>query len=534
MKFLHTGRFLAEGLAAAGHEARALRLAEGEPLGRAVAASGFGADAVLVVLFGGAPLPAQAADCELPLVAYCVDTPLNEFWLKHYLRLFDYVFVDQAASVRALEAVGIRAAWLPLFASERDFRPGAPKEHLVSFVGRASPHRVKRANILKAVAAAFPLNHVQGVSREAMQDVFVRSSIVLNENLFPGPNLRSFLALASGSVLLAEEDLCGLGEFFEPGRDFAAYTPDNLLATIAGVRDDPEGWRRRALAARQKCFDAHRAVHRAVALVDALDGAAGRNGRPDVEERRQHEAYAHVLRGMRFGGDVTGHVRLLREMAARPDADHPLARYALGRVHAQRGRMDRAAEHLGPLAERAGRTGLLAAVKLALVSAHSGDRARAEAGLREVVERFLRAFPDERDPGPLVRPDDARATLHDLYLFFARVLCRMGMPMEVGFHKQEEERFPDTALECAQRAWDIRPSAVALRIMLDAAQEAGVKPEILPYVREWILMGQATCGQTAEAVEMARAYYDYDLARVMSRSLADRLRADARKGVRRP
>ena len=203
MVIVYQGYFLGEGLKLLGHDVRPVRFTDGAPAAAQIEAVCPEPDLVLLELWGNSlPLPPDLHACRHRLAVYCIDSCLNEFWLLELLRVMDDVFVDQLSSVRSLARHGVNAVWLPLCVSETNFRAPQAKDHAITFVGRVDAHRKKRGNLLRHIARHYPLHQVEGVSKAEMLDIFARSKIVLNENIFSGLTLRVLHGMAAGAVVL--------------------------------------------------------------------------------------------------------------------------------------------------------------------------------------------------------------------------------------------------------------------------------------------------------------------------------------------
>ena len=115
MNIIYKGMFLEEGLRQLGHEVTHLPLPAPFSLAEALSSTPSPPDMVILEIWGGiSALPQDLADCPCPLVAYCIDSSLNTYWLSDFCQTFDYIFVDQLVSVQALRKKGLRAHWLPL------------------------------------------------------------------------------------------------------------------------------------------------------------------------------------------------------------------------------------------------------------------------------------------------------------------------------------------------------------------------------------------------------------------------------------
>ena len=249
LRILYSGWFLGEGFRACGCEVAAFRPDAGRTLDEQVEATGFAPDLVFLELFGDTPLPQAIHESRHRLAAYCVDSPLNEFWLLPLMRLFDHVYVDQLASVARFRRGGVPAAWLPLCVNEDHFRePRERPAHFLTFVGRTSETRVKRRNLLEHIAGRHEVRLLRDVSAGRMLDAFADSQVVLNENFFSGLNLRFLHALASGSLLLTERGGRGVERFFTDGEHFVSYDHTDILDVLDRLKRDPEAFRAVAAA----------------------------------------------------------------------------------------------------------------------------------------------------------------------------------------------------------------------------------------------------------------------------------------------
>ena len=159
---------LREGFEQAGCEVVPFQLDAARTLDAQIEALGIRPDVIFLQIFGKTPLPKAIFQTQYKLAAYCIDSPLNAYWLLPLAELFDFVYVDQLTSVYKFRRKGIPAKWLPLCVSESDFRKPTEKHYFVSFVGSLTPYRTKRKNLLALLEKHFPLHIVQGVSRVAM------------------------------------------------------------------------------------------------------------------------------------------------------------------------------------------------------------------------------------------------------------------------------------------------------------------------------------------------------------------------------
>lgn len=519
MKILYAGHFLGEGLRQNGHEVVDFTLKAEDSLDALVTASGVAPDLVLIELWGNTPLPLTIFECRYRLAAYCIDSPLNEFWLAPLLRLFDDVFVDQLSSVATLKRHGINAVWLPLCVFDADFRSATEKAYGLAFVGRTTASRSKRKNLLHYLQHHFPVHVAKDVSRATMLDIFARSNAVLNENLFSGLTLRVLQGLASGSLVFTEEGGLGVDRFFEDGRHLVCYNPGNILKKLADIQANAAAYRQIGLEGQRVCREGHTSRVRAKAFFEHIEADSARNRRATDEAGRLAEAEAGYLHSMRFGGPYAQAMHLFSVCARQPGVVGLKACHYLGSIAARKGDFANARQLLATASRQPGAPGFVAAAKLASISIQEGAVDAAIAILAPAVRSLSR----EKAACRLEALSRAR-TRQALYLFLARVLLDVGLVAELGFVKPREELFPDCALEYARLAWKEGGAAEVLDVLIACARRCGVAPEILPILTQAIETGVATDTQIAYTAELALQYYDAGLARTLAAALRQSLK----------
>lgn len=197
-----------------------------------------------------------------PTIYVGIDSTINYFWQQHYARIFDLIFFDQPAEVGRMQQ--IRSGCYPLFLGfdssvYRDY--GLAKEFDITFAGRLNNQtRPKRNNLLQLLAKnGFKVNLIDGVTGSAnpleLAGIYNCSRIVINENLFPGINLRIFEALGSNTLLFTEDSCPDLAALFDDGADLVTYNADNLLQKLAFYLANPQIARQ---IAKNGCLKAHR------------------------------------------------------------------------------------------------------------------------------------------------------------------------------------------------------------------------------------------------------------------------------------
>ncbi len=186
---------------------------------------------------------------DIPVAFYGIDAPMNAFWQRDYAAFCDLTFLDQKAEVETLRRLIPERShsihWLPLAADPKIYhRSPTEKLYDVAFVGSLNfQQRPKRTWILRALKRHFDLCIFDGGGNRSLgaaevARIYNQSKIVINENLFPGVNLRTFEAMACGACLMTEESDGSWKTFFQDGEHLVVYRPDNLVARVRELLED--------------------------------------------------------------------------------------------------------------------------------------------------------------------------------------------------------------------------------------------------------------------------------------------------------
>lgn len=510
MRIVYSGMFLREGLQKLGHEVFPMRLLPERPFDELAAEACPDADLVLLELWGRGVLPRAMHENRRRLAVYCVDTPLNAFWMRHLLALCDDVFVDQRASVAALAQSGIAATWLPLCAFEDDFVPPREKAHFLTFVGRTTEHRPKRRNLLRLVQKHFPVLVRESVTRREMQELFASAHVVLNENLFSGLTLRVFQALASGSALLTEAGGDGVDAHFTDGDHLVGFDAENVLDVLSALQRDPDRCREIGRRGRELCRQRHTSLARAREFLAAVAAGPG-NPRLSQARRRVAEANARYFHALRHGGGFTEAVETLAASVEAGGESARQAAHTLGSIQARIGGVDAARPFLALASGLPGPEGFVAAAKLALTFLYGNEPAEAA----RLIAAALFRLPEAAGAGAVPDPSREARPAQALFLFLACALLRLGRVFDLGFLKQGLERYPDCAFEYARLAWEEARTSQVLDAVIDCAAASGTEAEIMDTLRAAIAEGVATDRQILHTAELARRLYDPDMARAI-------------------
>lgn len=493
MNIAYAGSFLKEGLEASGASLHLIPNGD-EPLDARIASLATPIDLVVIELFGAFRNPSGLCRIQAPLALYCVDTPLNAFWLRHTGKLADYLFVDQRDSVSSFRSLGLNAEWLPLCAQESYFQESVPKKHDLIFVGRTDQQRKKRLNLLARVAELTSVYRPAPMPLIESQRVLAESRIALNENFFPGLTLRVFQAAAAGALVFTEANSPGLEEFPELAASLVSYTPHNLAEKLETLLPSPSLCADLAEKAKAECRRAHTSRDRAERLLARVRQKTPMNAREDDATRETRELCGMAKFIMRFGGDLTPVLKRLKEIAANDSINAPLASLAVGHIYAIDNPRRARAAWLEATRDSASP---LPWVNVASSAICMGEYADAETAMNRASE--LLDSPDEPTKG-----SGEAALLTRL----CRLYSACGESVNLGFNKTFSTAVPVTALETALRAWKLAPDPETIDLALACLAPYGVEGELLPRLLDSLRAGVLNDAQILRAAEIAASYYD--------------------------
>ncbi|MDR2891831.1 MAG: glycosyltransferase [Deltaproteobacteria bacterium] len=509
MNIAYQGLFLHEGLKLLGHNVIDVSFSKDEDIQKTIEDLNCKIDFILIELWGDRILPKELFKCKYTLVAYCIDSPINEFWTTQLCRIFDFVFVDQKQSVYNFLQHGINAVWLPLCIHETSFCEINPnKKYDITFVGTTSTNRIKRKNILALLQQNFNLNVIQGVSHSQMMKLFAESKIVLNENLFSGLTLRVFQGLASGSLVLTEEGGCGVDDYFRNGEHLLCYNPDNLLRICEDILSSYDSYADIATNGYMLCKREHTAKNRASSLLEAIQDKTAFNKRPDTALGNYHETLAKHLLIMRYGGQLNNTISKFTELTTENNYIAAGAFSELGNIMARHSKNELAEQYY--ISSLNKNNTIQANIKLALLYINTEKIQDAKSLLQNIINTF--SVQNKSDYGDIATLIERSTDSADLLFVVALLYFSCGNLFSLGFLKPLPDKYPDTAFEAALLAWNKKPIPAAMNLLLDCLKGFNIEGEMLPQLLEAIQKVQLTDRQILRAAEIAKQYYDIDLA----------------------
>ena len=301
--------------------------------------------------------------------------------------------------------------------------------------------------------------------------------------------------------------------YFAHERHLVCYTPATVLGRIDAILGDYARYESIARQGQEACRAGHTSRVRAGELLGHIQAGTARNTRMDAPARQCAEACARYFLCLRFGGQFRGSVAALNAISQGGGEAGARAAYILGDIHARTDRRE-AARHFYTQAAEKGYA-FFPQSKMTLLLLQENKFQEAKTSLTSA----LTALPAEAAAlqAELKMLPDSDAQPAALLFLLARAYAALGRIFYTGFLKQTADNFPDTALELASLAWEQSHAAAVLDFMLECAAGCGVAGELLPQLCYAIEHGLADDRQILLTAELAKQYYDQDLAlRILS------------------
>jgi len=419
-------------------------------------------------------LPWGLEKCQIPLTVFFLDAPINRFWQFPLAEMAETALFDQRPEAAILKEKGYNSLWFPLAADGKIYKMrGLSREYEITFVGGRNPAtRGKRENILKAIGAHYNLRIFDGNPRlNAVEtsEVYNRSRLVLNENLFPALNLRLFEAMASGSAVLTENNAPGLGDIFKTDKHLITYTADDLLDKIDYYLNN-EGERENiALNGAKEIADKHNFYRRAQTLIEIIQ-KTDFTGIQAEQDKQSAFGRAMLEWGLKWGEKRPETLRKAGELLESSAQIHPTAAalIAHGRLEVMLGNAGRAVKYFAEAGRLSGddfRPYLYAGIVLA----NSDDNTSAKQYLSKAAE--IGGIELHND-------DHLRFDTGEFHFFWGQVLGAKGEALEAGLMKLHFPMPYWSALEHFRRAAQIDRrywEAVGDLLIENAAPDAAVQ-----------------------------------------------------------
>lgn len=216
-------------------------------------------------------LPYEPIPCPKPMAYWASDTHLGYAYRLQTARSADLVFCAQKRAAEEFKRDGIPGAvWLPHAAEPMAYpkQSYASKKFDVCFVGHINSGN--RIDALDVLFGEFP-NFFYGQRRfEDAAQIYGQSKIVFNISMLDDINMRTFEAMASGSMLLTNW-IPTIEDLFEDGKHLALYrSPEEMVEKARYYIEHDEEREKIAAAGYAEVMAKHTFRHRLDVMLDAM------------------------------------------------------------------------------------------------------------------------------------------------------------------------------------------------------------------------------------------------------------------------
>ncbi len=215
-----------------------------------------------------------------PKLYWSLDTHLNLFWQRFYLRLFDGVLTPHLSLLERRADMPPAVGRMAMFAQPRPFVPFALRRIPVGLVARLTPQRPARRWLAEMLAGRFGAVVAQDLSFADMLDRYADTRLAPNESLLGEVNFRLMETAGCGCLVLSPDVGPDQDALFEPGREIATYSHGlELAALIDHYLARPEEAERMGRAAWERVQRSHlprRRAERALEFAATLGCGAAR------------------------------------------------------------------------------------------------------------------------------------------------------------------------------------------------------------------------------------------------------------------
>lgn len=163
----------------------------------------------------------EAFDC--PKIFWSLDTHLNRHWHRWYAQCFDGVVTPHLHLWQQFPWRLPQAGRLAFPAYARPWVPHNDRKHDVSFVGRITPQRPRRAWLAEFLRKHFHAIITQDISRSEMLELYMDTRLAPNEAIQAEVNFRVTEAAGCGSLVLTQNIGPDQDALFEPGKEVVVY-----------------------------------------------------------------------------------------------------------------------------------------------------------------------------------------------------------------------------------------------------------------------------------------------------------------------
>ena len=204
---------------------------------------------------------------------WSVDTHLNYYWQRFYGQLFDLFFTPHISYIGKLAEEWRHPAMHRLAkpGAQRPWIPHAARKHAMSFVGRMSAGRPLRNNFCALLQKRYGLEVRQGLSHQAMMDLYDATRLLPNESIALETNFRLVEGASCGCCLISPDIGEDQDALFSPGEELFVYRDAlELVDRLDACLREPDTAEAVGKAARARVGAEHLPRHRAQSVCEAL------------------------------------------------------------------------------------------------------------------------------------------------------------------------------------------------------------------------------------------------------------------------
>ncbi len=236
------------------------------------------------------PMNLEKLDCVTAW--WAIDNHINYRWHKEFAVFFDYVFFAQKDFTEAASKYsGKNISWLPL-ACDPSIHTNKHLERTVhcGFVGNMNKYRQVYFDNLKTKTN---IQIVNGLNPYQMADYYNTCKSVFNISMRGDLNMRTFEAMACGSLLITQDIKNGLRDLFEPGKNIVTHNLKNAAAIINYYQKNPEKIAPIAQAGYELVSSKHTYSNRLQTMIDRAGGGKQQKFETDIYAIRKHYIFNH-------------------------------------------------------------------------------------------------------------------------------------------------------------------------------------------------------------------------------------------------
>ncbi len=223
---------------------------------------------------------------------WAIDNHVNYRWHKEFAVFFDYVFFAQKDFTQpASQYSGKNISWLPL-ACDPSIHINKHAERTVDcgFVGNMNKYRQRYFDQLKTHTN---IQIVNGLNPYQMADYYNTCKSVFNISMRGDLNMRTFEAMACGSLLITQDIENGLRDLFEPGKNIVLHHLTNAADIINYYQKKSEEIAPIAQAGYELVSKEHTYTNRVQTMIDKAGGGKQNKFEKDIYTIRKHYMFNH-------------------------------------------------------------------------------------------------------------------------------------------------------------------------------------------------------------------------------------------------